>query len=225
MSRGTLYGVSVGPGDPELLTLKAVRVIREADVVAAPTTGRGSGVAYDIAREHVQDKPMLWCPVPMTRDERVLAQAHAEAADEICAHLAQGEDVAYLCLGDVALYSSFYYVAELVGERGYDVCAIPGVSSPSAASAALGRPLCMGDERLLVAPLEVEAVDELLDIPANKVLLKPKTGYAALRDGLAERGCVEDVWAVSHCAMADERVYSLVDVGEVDYLTVLFIDV
>lgn len=224
MSQGILYGVSVGPGDPELLTLKAVRTIREADVVAAPTTGRGGGVAYDIAREHAQGKQLLWCPMPMTRDERVLARAHAEAADAICVHLAQGENVAYLCLGDVALYSSFYYVAKLVGERGYDVRAIPGVSSPSAASATLGRPLCMGDERLLVAPLEAEAVDELLDIPANKVLLKPKAGYATLRDRLVERACVEDVWAVSHCGMADERVYSLVDEGEVDYLTVVFID-
>ena len=139
-TRGTLFGVSVGPGDPELMTLKAVRIVRAADVVAVPDTGRGPGKAYHIAREYIAGKGLLTCATPMTRDPAATAAAHRKAADAICAFLDAGKDVAYLCLGDVSVYSSYHYVHRLVVERGYDAQIVPGVTPFCAAAARAGVP-------------------------------------------------------------------------------------
>ena len=135
---GTLYGVSVGPGDPELMTVKAVRIISEADVVAVPDAGRGVGAAQSIAANLLEGKEILPCPMPMTRDATVIDQTHHAVADTLCGLLDQGKSVAYLCLGDVSIYSSYGYLHQLVSERGYPTEVIPGVTSVSAAAARLG---------------------------------------------------------------------------------------
>ena len=89
--RGKLFGVSVGPGDPELLTLKAVRVIREADVVAVPNIGHKRQTAFDIAKEHLQGKQLLDCATPMTQDRAATEAAYAKIADDVCALLDEGK--------------------------------------------------------------------------------------------------------------------------------------
>ena len=188
MSKGVLYGVSVGPGDPELLTLKAVRVIREADVIAVPNIGHGRQTALSIASEHIQGKPQVECSTPMTRDAQVRQAAYAENARLICEHLSAGQNVAYLCLGDIGVYASFAPVIEHVRAAGYEVLVIPGVTSFSASAARLGTVLCEGSERLLVSPVMSGEVDEILDVPANKVFMKSGREVIALRDKLAERG-------------------------------------
>ena len=116
MNKGVLYGVGVGPGDPELMTVKAVRIIREADVVAVPDgqTARG------IAAEYLDGKEILSCPMPMLRDKALLAQKHDEAADTICALLDEGKTVAFLTLGDPTVYSTYIYVHKRVLARGYE---------------------------------------------------------------------------------------------------------
>ena len=223
-TRGTLFGVSVGPGDPELMTLKAVRIVRTADVVAVPDTGRGPGTAYHIAREYIADKELLACATPMTRDPAATAAAHRKAADAICAFLDSGKDVAYLCLGDVSVYSSYHYVHRLVVERGYDAQIVPGVTSFCAAAARAGVPLCMGDERLLVAPLAGASVDELLDVDANKALLKPGDKIAHLRASLESRNALDQAVLVEHCGMEDERVAPHLErADDAGYLSVVLV--
>ena len=138
MRAGTLYGVSVGPGDPELMTVKAVRVIREADVVALPDAGGTELTAASIAGGLLQGKERLLCPTPMSRDRDAVRAAHEATADQICALLDGGKAVAYLCLGDISLYSSFSYVCDVVRGRGYATQVVPGVTSLSAAAATLG---------------------------------------------------------------------------------------
>lgn len=222
-ARGTLFGVSVGPGDPELVTLKAVRTIREADAVAVPTSHGSKSIAYDIAREHVRNKPVMRCSIPMSKDPQVTARAHAEAANMICERLDAGDDVAYLCLGDISLYASFHHVAQVVIDRGYQVSVVPGVPSFCAAAATMGQPLCMGDERLLIAPLAVSKIDELLDVPANKVFVKPREAYPALRDKLAERGQKDGAFVVSNCGLPGESVIAVSETDDVDYLSVVVV--
>ena len=96
MAKGMLYGVSVGPGDPELLTLKAVRVIQESDVIAVPNIGHGRQTALSIAADYIEGKPQIECSTPMTRDASVRQAAYAENARMICEYLEAGRSVAYL---------------------------------------------------------------------------------------------------------------------------------
>ena len=226
MSKGILYGVSVGPGDPELLTLKAVRAIRDADVIAVPNIGHGRQTALSIAGDYIEGKLQIECSTPMTRDAQVRQAAYAENARVICEHLAAGRNVAYLCLGDIGVYASFAPVNEHVRAAGYEVEIVPGVTSFSASAARLGTVLCEGSERLLVSPVMSGNVDEVLDVPANKVFMKSGLEVMALRDKLAERGQLDGASMVANCGLPDEKVFPhLSDVTEedVDYFSVVIV--
>ena len=223
---GKLFGVSVGPGDPELLTLKAVRTIREADVIAVPNIGHGRQTALSIAADYIQGKPQIECSTPMTRDAQVRQAAYDENAQMICEHLAAGRNVAYLCLGDIGIYASFAPVNERVRDAGYDVQIIPGVSSFSASAARLGTVLCEGSERLLVSPVMSGDVDEILDVPANKVFMKSGREVMALRDKLQARGQLDSASMVANCGLPDEKIFPhLADVTEddADYFSVVIV--
>ena len=225
MTAGKLYGVSVGPGDPELLTLKAVRVIEECDVVAVPNIGHKRQTAYKIAEAYLEGKELLDCPTPMTKDRMVVLAAYADIADMLCEKLAAGKSVAYLCLGDIAIYSTYIYVHDLVVERGFDAEIIPGVTSFSAVAAKLGMALCEGPERLLVAPVMASDVDDILDVPANKVFMKSGKSIVELRDKLAERGELDNASMVANCGLPDEKVFErFADIGDdTDYFSVVVV--
>lgn len=224
MAEGKLYGVSVGPGDPELLTLKALRVLREADVVAYPCTERGASTALEIVVEHVAGKPQLKCLVPMTRNERALAQAHARAADDICTQLAKGLDVAYLCLGDVSVYASFSYLREEVRRRGYQTESIPGVPSFCAAAARLQQPLCEDDGRLVIASARDEHLDAVLDFPATKVLMKPGRSLQGVREALVKHDLLDAVHTVTRCGYADEQIQEGVPADASGYFSLVIVN-
>ena len=225
MAKGKLYGVSVGPGDPELLTLKAVRIIREADVVAVPNIGHGRQTALSIAADYLEGKPQIECSTPMTSDAGVRQAAYAENARTICEHLAAGRSVAYLCLGDIGVYASFAPVNERVRAAGYNVEIVPGVTSFSASAARLGIVLCEGSERLLISPVMSGDVDKILDVPANKVFMKSGKAVHDLRDKLAARGELDRASMVANCGLPDEKVFEhLADIDdEGDYFSVVIV--
>lgn len=202
--QGILYGVGVGPGDPELLTVKAVRVIREADVVAAPNTGT-SRAALDIVQDYIAGKPILDCPSPMHRDRAAAKAAYARTAEDICALLERGKTVAMLTLGDPTVYSTYIYVHKKVLARGYAAELVPGVPSFCAVAARLNTSLCEGAERLLIVPASHDAAD-CLDIKANKVFMKAGKAIGELQAQLAERGMLEHASLVANCGMEGEVV-------------------
>lgn len=204
--RGTLYGVGVGPGDPELLTLKAARVIRECHVVAVPDSGTGEQVALEIARDAVGDKPVLCCPLPMTRDEAELRRRREESADLLCARLEAGEDVAFLTIGDPTVYSTYAYLHSLVESRGYNVKMIAGVPSFCAAAAALGMPLCEAGEPLHVLPASYAGAEEALDLPGSKVLMKSGKKQGELLALLEKKGRLEHSALAERVGMKEERL-------------------
>lgn len=225
--KGKLYGVGVGPGDPELMTLKAVRVIREADVVAVPNIGHKRKTAFEIAKEHLEGKQLLDCATPMTQDRPAVEAAYVKIADDVCALLDEGKSVAYLCLGDVAVYSTYFYVHDIVVARGYDAEVVPGVTSFSAVAAKLGMSLCEGPERLLVAPVMASDVDDILDVPATKVFMKSGRTIGELRDKLVSRGLLDNAGMVANCGLPDEKAFpSLADADldtDADYFSVVIV--
>ena len=225
MGKGKLYGVSVGPGDPELITLKAIKTIEQADVVATPNIGHKRQTAYTIAEKYLEGKELLDCSTPMTKDRTVAVKAYERIADDLCACLEAGKSVAYLCLGDIGVYSTYIYIHDLVVARGYEAEIIPGVTSFSAAAAKLGIALCEGPERLIVAPAMASDIDEILDMPANKVFMKPGKSIGMLRDKLAERDQLEQASMVVNCGLDDERVYpSFADIDDgTDYFSIVIV--
>lgn len=222
MRPGTLYGVSVGPGDPELLTLKAVCILQSAHVIATPGTTREPGIAYGIAQEYVAGKPLLPCPMPMTRDQAKLESARLEAANAICGQLSQGKDVAYLCLGDISIYSSYSYLEEIVRNRGFQTCAVPGIPSFCAAAAELRVPLCQGDEILQVVPGPSVSHINLPNESTNLVILKAGSSLHDTRDALRGCGRLDSSYAIERCGFPNQRIIDLkTDEVGAGYLTLV----
>ena len=152
MKKGILYGVGVGPGDPELLTIKAHRILSQADVIAVPDKGAGEKTAMQIVGELIEGKTILPCSTPMVRDPAALERAHDRIAADIAALLEEGKTVAYITLGDPSIYSTYLYIHRRALAMGYEARLIPGVPSFCAVAAALGTGLCEGSDRLLIVP-------------------------------------------------------------------------
>lgn len=213
--KGILYGVGVGPGDPELLTAKAIRLLRECDAIAAPKSADGRQTALDIASPYIgQDKSLLLFDMPMTHDKQARNASHDAAADALCALLDEGKTVVFLTLGDPTVYSTYWYVHRRVAARGYAAELVPGVPSFCAAAAAMGRALCEDGEMLHIIPASHGREREGLALPGSKVLMKAGRGVLRVRDELRESGQLEQAALVERCGMEGERV--ICDLDELD---------
>ena len=198
--KGILYGVGVGPGDPELLTAKAIRLLRECDASAAPKSADGRQTALDIASPYIgQDKTILLFDMPMTHDKQVRNASHDAAADALCALLDEGKTVVFLTLGDPTVYSTYWYVHRRVAARGYAAELVPGVPSFCAAAAAMGRALCEDGEMLHVIPVTHGRAEEGLslrqqgaDEDRKECIGGPRTAPAARRT--RQRGADRTRW-------------------------------
>lgn len=204
--RGMLYGVGVGPGDPELITRKAERVIRQSAVLAVPDAGRGEKTALNIVGELAEGKQLLSCAAPMVRDYEALNAAYERNADLVCAALDQGKDVAFITLGDPTVYSTYLYLHKKVVARGYDAEIIPGVPSFCAVAARLGTALCEKSERLLIVPASHKDVTDCLDLDANLVFMKAGKEIGALKETLEHHGLLDKASLVANCGMEGELV-------------------
>ncbi|WP_409968973.1 precorrin-2 C(20)-methyltransferase [Bengtsoniella intestinalis] len=220
MSKGILYGLGVGPGDPELLTLKGARLLREADVVAVPDKGSGEKTALNIVKDHVDESKVIYCPTPMVRDMAVLDGAYDQIADTVCALLDEGKTVVFITLGDPAIYSTYVYVHQRVVARGYEAELVPGVPSFCAVAARLGMPLCERSERLMIVPASHKDVDDCLAVDANYVFMKAGKDITALQETLANRNLLSGASMVENCGMDGERVYH--KFGELDAVSGYF---
>ncbi|HXE45895.1 MAG TPA: precorrin-3B C(17)-methyltransferase [Conexibacter sp.] len=203
MSAGRLYGVGVGPGDPELLTVKAARAIAAADVIAYPSARHGDSVARRIAAPHLRDDHVeVLLQFPLTTEltehpggyEAALAAFYDGAAEELAAHLDAGRDVAILCEGDPLFYGSYMYFHERLAPR-YETTVIPGVTAFSAAAAAAGAPLVKREDVFVALPgtLPEDVLAARLRDADAAVVMKlgrtfPKVRAAARAAGVTERG-------------------------------------
>lgn len=178
---GTLYGVGVGPGDPELMTLKAHRLISTAKVVAYPAPDSGESFARKIAASALRDDAIEIAMVVPMRVERFPAQnVYAQAADKIAVHLDRGEDVVVLCEGDPFFYGSFMYLFTRLAVR-FPSEIVPGVSSLGACSAALRRPLTARNDVLTVIPGPLSDDEMRSKIESAEAVAIMKVGRHLLR--------------------------------------------
>ncbi len=207
MTTGTLYGVGVGPGDPELLTLKAVRILQSVPVVAYPATPQGGAQARDIAAQWLAGKREIPITMPCMLDRGPVNQGYDEAAMVIAAALADGQDVAILCEGDPLFYGSFSYLLQRLGDR-FPCVVIPGINSVSAAAAAAATPLITGEQRLTVVPATAgdEVLRQTLLASESVAILKPGRHRPRLLELLQETGRAEDTLYIEQASRPAERI-------------------
>lgn len=213
MTWGRLYGVSVGPGDPELLTLKALRVLQTVPVVAYPAGQGGKpGIAETIIQSYLAPEQIrLPLRFPYVLESDTLEQAWDAAARETFFYLSQGLDVGFACEGDCGFYGTFNYLAETLTRDHPDLAIerLPGVSSPWAAAAALGVPLTLQEQRLLILPALYHADD--LDLALSQaevvVLLKVRQVYPLVWRRLAALGLLERAWVIEWATTPRQKIY------------------
>jgi precorrin-2 C20-methyltransferase / precorrin-3B C17-methyltransferase len=227
MSRGTLYGIGLGPGDPELVTVKAARLISAAPVVAYHSARHGRSIARTIAAPYLRpgqlEEHLVYPVTTETTDHPggyagALEDFYLEAAERIAAHLDAGRDVALLAEGDPLFYSSYMHLHTRLTER-FDAVIVPGVTSVSAASAATGIPLVQGDDVLTVLPGTM-APDELRRRLADTdaaVVMKLGRSYPAVREALSASGRLDEAFYVERASTDGQRV---LPAGEVDAASV-----
>ena len=215
MKTGTLYGIGIGPGDPELLTLKAVRQIRECAVIAVPGKSPRDSVAYRIAVQavpEIENKKLVAVDMPMTKNRAALDAFFQAGADMLEEYLRAGEDVAFLTLGDVTIYSTYLYLYPRIQERGYTTAMINGIPSFCAAAARLNEGLAEGAEEIHIIPATYQT-ERSLAFPGTKVLMKAGRQMEKVKELL--KGADLTVSMVENCCMEGERVCrSLEEIGE-----------
>lgn len=233
MSYGTFYGIGVGPGDPDLLTIKAARVLNNTPVIFVPKSAEEAGsLALSIIEKHVDldGHEIVELLMPMTKDQDILRQARAAAAETILTHLRQGRDCAFITIGDPLFYSTFSYLMALVEEREPKVWieVIPGISSVMASAAATRIPLTEADERLAVIPATygTEQIRKALEQFETVVLMKVNRVFDQVHDLLAEMGLLEKAHLISRCG--HEQQMCSKDLGglkgtKIDYMSMIIV--
>lgn len=223
---GTLYGIGVGPGDPELLTLKAHRILREAYVVAYPQPDNGSSFARSIV-EHFITAEQLEIPivVPMDTARHPAKAVYDEAAETIAHHLDAGSDVVVLCEGDPFFYGSFMYLHERLANR-YPVEIVPGVSSVMAAAAGIGRPLAARNDVLSVipGPLENDRIRAQINASDAVAIIKLGRHLPRISALIDELGLTAQAAFVERVSLDNEKLLPLIDApSDAPYFSMILI--
>lgn len=209
MKKGIFYGVGVGPGDPELLTLKALKTIEQCPVLACPQTRSGEMLALDIVRQamDVSDKVILPLRFTMSRDPEIQKEAHRKAAEEVCRHLEEGRDVAMPNLGDVSIYSTYCYLMELVQQKGFETRMIAGVPSFCAVAARLGISLTEMNTPLHITPGSAD-LSQVFSWPGNKILMKSGSQLPGVVTAIQDHADPARSAMVQNCGLPGEQVFS-----------------
>jgi len=214
--KGKLYGIGTGPGDPELLTIKALNTIQKCGVIAVPATGNdernSDRIAFSIIEKYLAGKEVLECRFSMEKDITKRREARQHAADDIIRRLESGKDVGFITLGDPTTYSTYMYVHEIITGMGFDAEIIPGITSYTAAAAAFGIALCEGNEALTIIPAGHNAnIDQFLDRPGNKVIMKSGGNLELVFEKLKNRSYGEQTKIACRCTMDGQKLFNSID--------------
>lgn len=225
---GKLYGIGVGPGDPELLTIKAKRLIEEADIVAVPVKKIGEdSVALNIAKGAVDipKEKIVEIEFTMNKDKKKREACRKEAAKKITDILDEGKNIAMLALGDIGIYSTYAYVHKILLSQGYEVQMISGIPSFCAGASAANISLVEGNDGFGVIPSlkGIVEVKSALDVFENLVIMKVGNHVREVYDLLKERGMEKNAVIVSNCGMEDEYIGDLEPDREYGYFTTMIV--
>ena len=230
-----LYGVGLGPGDPELITRKAARLIETADVVAYHSGTHGRSIARSIAADllpaGVVEEALVY-PVTTERSQHpggyqgAMTQFYDESAERLAVHLRAGRSVVVLCEGDPLFYGSYMYLHDRLSPL-FPAEVVPGVTSVSAAAAALGKPLVRHEDVLTILPGTLPAPElarRLADTQGAAIMKLGRT-FPAVRDALAQAGRLDDAWYVERASTEGENVLSVaeVDPAAVPYFSIVLV--
>lgn len=219
---GILYGTGTGPGEAELLTLKAVRLIRSCDMIAVPVSDSAlkepciweEGMpyldrctAYQIVLPEVPEirkKPVLCLPMPMMKEKEELKRIHDAGAKKVEEYLDEGMNIAFLTLGDPSIYSTYLYIHKRVQKDGYQAVIIPGIPSFCAAAAALNLGLAENKEEIHILPASY-GIEEGLKLSGTKILMKTGKKMPYVKETV--KASNDRFWMVENCGMENEKIY------------------
>lgn len=224
---GCLYGLGIGPGDPELITLKALRLLQAAPVLAYPAPDRGPSLARQIVAGHLPGGQIeIAIRMPMLVNRFPAQEVYDWAEGELGRHLGAGRDVAVLCEGDPFFYGSFMYLFGRLAER-FPVEVVPGVSSLTACAASLGAPLAARNDVLVVLPAplpEAELAERLATVEAAAII-KVGRHFEKVRRVLTELGLAEQARYVERATMENQKILPLdaVEGDEVPYFSMILV--
>ena len=224
-SSGTFYGIGVGSGDPELLTVKAINALKKIDVLIAPKTEKKSdSVALSIAQPYLKpDVEIIYRTFPMVKDFAALTEVFEAHRDEILKLLRNGLNVGFATLGDPMFYSTYIYIFKLLEPCGVPIVTIPGVPAFLAIAAQIGRPLAYGNDILTIIPAtaDLAAVNDALARADSTVVMKVYKNFPEIVDALKIRGMIDDAVLVSRCGLDDEKIITDVAAHKDEHLNYL----
>ncbi len=228
--KGKFYGIGVGPGDPELLTVKAAELIRQADVVVCPESRKDEGsIALGIAAPYLRpDTERLTLVFPMTHDQEVLKAAWQQNAERVRLEIEKGKTLVFLTLGDPTVFSTYMYLVPYLQAQGVPVETVPGITSFTAVAARMNLPLTLGHESLAVVPLMKGCANarEALQHFDNCVIMKPSHDSANLAALLTELGLEDRFVLISRCGTEEEAQCTdirEIAAGNVPYLSTMIV--
>lgn len=228
----TLFGLGVGPGDPELITVKAFRVMKESPVIAYPKKMKGKkSYAQRIVDVYVNgmDKEMLGLVFPMTKHQETLDREWNKAVDEVYARIAEGKDVAFVTEGDPMLFSTFIHLMTLIQERhpDVDIQMVPGISSFNASASRLGIPLGEGDDHIAMIPAvdDYDAMRRAIENHDAIVFIKVAKVIDLMLQVLRDLDLLDRAHVVTKVTSDEEIIWktSELDGVELEYLTLMVV--
>ena len=215
--KGVLYGVGVGPGDPELITLKSLRLIKSTEVIAYPKLKGSKSFARNIIEEFIDlPKVEIAIEIPMTVNRLPAQRAYNAAAQEISTHLNMGKNVVFLCEGDPFFYGSFMYLHSRLYKK-YLVEIIPGVSSMTACAAMAKKPLAARNEVLTVlpGPLSKKELERRLADNNSSAIMKVGRHIKKIKSVIDRLGLMDSSLYIERASLKEQKVLKLIDAPEV----------
>lgn len=210
--KGKLYGVGVGPGDVELLTLKAAKILKTVPVICSPKSSKEKeSIALSIVEPILDEREdrknvMLVEPIfPMIEDDETLEKVWDSAAELIAHYLDSGRDLAFVTLGDPSIFSTFSYVQKRLKDR-YEIEVIPGITSFTACAAACETPLTEKNQILTIVPKIDDRLDDIMDYSDSIVLMKASRNTKELESLIESKNKEKTIISVENCTREDEKV-------------------
>ena len=226
MKKGKFYGIGVGVGDPENITVKATKKLHEVDVIVLPEAKSGEGsTAFNIVKEYVKSNvEQMFLEFPMIKDVEARKVFRKNNADKVSAELEKGKNVAFLTIGDPMTYSTYTYVLEYIADD-VEVETVAGITSFNSIAARLNVPLMIGDEDLKVVSVNRKTdIYKEIENNDNLVLMKISRNFEKIKKAIIETGNKENAVIVSDCGKDNEVVYwDIESVEEVPYFSTMIL--